>query len=48
MAVYAKTKEELKEYINNKEPEMIVEGKLAKQLKKCEPLKKQHLLKLQF
>ena len=40
MAVYAKTKEELKEYINNKEPEIIVEGKLAKQLKKCEPLKK--------
>lgn len=33
MAVYAKTKEELKEYINNKEPEIIVEGKLAKQLK---------------
>jgi len=38
-AVYAKTKTELKEYIKNKEPEIIVEGKLAKQLKKCEPLK---------
>lgn len=39
-AVYAKSKEELKEYIERKEPEIIVEGKLAKQLKKCESLKK--------
>ncbi len=39
MAVYAKTKDELKKYIENKESEIIVEGKLAKQLKKCEVLK---------
>ena len=39
MAVYAKTKEDLKKYIHKKETEIIVEGKLAKQLKKCETLK---------
>jgi len=39
MAVYAQNQEELKQYIEKKESEIIVDGKLAKQLKKCETLK---------